>query len=205
MSVTISGYRCFCCAFRGAGSTARVIVPTACSNHCCQGCPDVKNHVKRWWQGFPDSAASACLQVGAQTWLSWVQEGLLLDDRTRGMVARLVSYNAELKVFADIQINFDFQQGGNIKVGSCSFCMSCGQHCMSHTVCAPGGDGNLSNNASSEHYCCGSAKAPCQGQGCNHVAISATQGFKTRHHQSSSADPPQVPVPFYRCQAASTP
>lgn len=57
------------------------------------------------------------LQVGAQTWLSWIQEGLLLDDRTQGLVARLVSYNAELKVFAAIQVNFDFQQGGSIKVG----------------------------------------------------------------------------------------
>jgi hypothetical protein len=56
------------------------------------------------------------LQVGAQTWLSWVQEGLLLDDRTRGLTARLVTYNAVLKVFADIQVAFDFQAGGSIKV-----------------------------------------------------------------------------------------
>jgi hypothetical protein len=55
-------------------------------------------------------------QVGAQTWLSWVQEGLLLDDRTRGLTARLVTYNAELKVFADIQVAFDFQAGGSIQV-----------------------------------------------------------------------------------------
>jgi hypothetical protein len=55
-------------------------------------------------------------QVGAQTWLSWVQEGLLLDDRTRGLTARLVTYNAELMVFADIQVAFDFQAGGSIQV-----------------------------------------------------------------------------------------
>jgi hypothetical protein len=45
-----------------------------------------------------------------------LQEGLLLDDRTAGLVAHLITYNAELKVFAAIQINFDFQQGGSIKV-----------------------------------------------------------------------------------------
>jgi hypothetical protein len=45
-----------------------------------------------------------------------VQEGLLLDDRTRGLTARLVTYNAELKVFADIQVAFDFQAGGSIQV-----------------------------------------------------------------------------------------
>jgi hypothetical protein len=68
------------------------------------------------------------LQVGAQTWLSWVQEGLLLDDRTRGLTARLVTYNAELKVFADIQVAFDFQAGGSIKVRRGCSCASDGQY-----------------------------------------------------------------------------
>eukprot|EP00883_Tetradesmus_obliquus_P001212 jgi/Sobl393_1/11292/SZX78320.1 len=63
-------------------------------------------------------------QVGAQTWLSWVQEGLLLDDRTRGLTARLVTYNAELKVFADIQVAFDFQAGGSIQVSNRIYTLS---------------------------------------------------------------------------------
>ncbi|WIA39913.1 hypothetical protein OEZ86_013355 [Tetradesmus obliquus] len=74
--------------------------------------------------GYPVFFVINLSQVGAQTWLSWVQEGLLLDDRTRGLTARLVTYNAELKVFADIQVAFDFQAGGSIQVSNRIYTLS---------------------------------------------------------------------------------
>lgn len=54
-------------------------------------------------------------------WLftKYMQEGLLLDDHTRGLSAHLVTYNSELRVFGAVRLDFDFQQGGSIKVGWC--------------------------------------------------------------------------------------
>eukprot|EP00879_Flechtneria_rotunda_P008905 GHRR01009325.1.p1 GENE.GHRR01009325.1~~GHRR01009325.1.p1 ORF type:complete len:543 (+),score=191.85 GHRR01009325.1:394-2022(+) len=66
--------------------------------------------------GFPVFFDINLSHEAAATWLQWVQEGLLVDDRTRGLAAHLISYNADLKVFAAIQVDFDFQQGGSIKV-----------------------------------------------------------------------------------------
>jgi len=83
--------------------------------------------------GYPVYLDINLSQEGAQTWLSWLQEGLLLDERTRGLVAHLITYNSDLKVFGAVKVSFDFQQEGSIKVRAqhthawwsrCSWCLS---------------------------------------------------------------------------------
>jgi len=56
-------------------------------------------------------------EEGAATWLTWLRDGLLLDDATRGMTVEAVTYNADLGVFALVMIEFDFGAGGSIAVG----------------------------------------------------------------------------------------
>jgi hypothetical protein len=45
-----------------------------------------------------------------------VAEGLLLDDHTRGLTARLATYNPELRVWADVEVVFEFGDSGAIEV-----------------------------------------------------------------------------------------
>ncbi len=66
--------------------------------------------------GFPVWFDINLSQDGAQTWYTWVNEGLFLDEHTRGVGAHMITYNAELKVFANIRLIFDFDDGGSIDV-----------------------------------------------------------------------------------------
>lgn len=68
--------------------------------------------------GFPVWLDINLSQDGAQTWAAWLREGLLLDERSRSLTARMVTYNAELRVFAAVLVSFDFTDGGAIKVWS---------------------------------------------------------------------------------------
>jgi hypothetical protein len=45
---------------------------------------------------------------------TWVEEGLYLDEHTRGLDAQLVTYNGELRVFGAARVSFDFQEAGSI-------------------------------------------------------------------------------------------
>jgi hypothetical protein len=44
-----------------------------------------------------------------------VQEGLYLDEQTRGLDAQLVTYNGELRVFGAARVSFDFLEAGSIR------------------------------------------------------------------------------------------
>lgn len=67
-----------------------------------------------------------CLQQGARTWNSWVAEGLLLDEHSRGLSARMVTYNPDLRVWSDVEVLFEFQDSGSIDVSFTPvFCLSC--------------------------------------------------------------------------------
>lgn len=71
--------------------------------------------------GFPVFLDINLSEQGAQTWLSWLQEGLLMDTHTRSLMAHLITYNSELKVFGAVKVHFDFQQGGSIQVTALGF------------------------------------------------------------------------------------
>lgn len=71
--------------------------------------------------GFPVWLDINLSEGGATTWLQWLQDALLLDSATRGLAARMVTFNADLGVFALVKVVFDFGAGGSIKVGA-GFC-----------------------------------------------------------------------------------
>lgn len=85
---------------------------------CCRSVPYAFRHLplQDLPPGYPVYLDINLSQEGAQTWLSWLQEGLLLDESTRGLVAHLITYNSDLKIFGAVKVSFDFQQGGSIKV-----------------------------------------------------------------------------------------
>ncbi|KAI8467677.1 MAG: hypothetical protein J3K34DRAFT_480735 [Monoraphidium minutum] len=64
--------------------------------------------------GFPVWLDINLSQGGAATWLAWLRDALLLDGSTRGLAARFVTYNAELRVFGAVKVDFDFGTGGTI-------------------------------------------------------------------------------------------
>lgn len=74
--------------------------------------------------GFPVLLDINLSQGGAQAWLSWLQEGLLLDAHTRGLSAHLVTYNSQLRVFSAVKVEFHFQAGGAIRVASSIYTLS---------------------------------------------------------------------------------
>lgn len=43
-------------------------------------------------------------------------QGLYLDSKTQGMTVELITYNADLRVFANILLKFEFGEGGSIDV-----------------------------------------------------------------------------------------
>lgn len=65
--------------------------------------------------GFPVWLDINLSERGAQTWLTWLREALLLDGATRGLEASLVTYNADLRVFALTTVSFEFGDGGSIR------------------------------------------------------------------------------------------
>lgn len=68
--------------------------------------------------GFPAWLDINLSQAGALTWLAWLRDGLLLDDSTRGLAARAVTYNPDLGIFAAATVEFDFGPGGSISARS---------------------------------------------------------------------------------------
>jgi hypothetical protein len=95
-------------------------------------------------------------QAGAATWLAWLRDALLPDDATRGLTARMVTYNADLGVFASVRVDFDFGAGGSIQVrqkvmlqgksqadqASTNIAKACnkeGSHPSGSVACTPGG------------------------------------------------------------------
>jgi hypothetical protein len=52
----------------------------------------------------------------AQTWFTYLQDGLYLDGHTRGLIVHMVTYNAELRIFGAYRLKFYFSDGGSIQV-----------------------------------------------------------------------------------------
>lgn len=92
--------------------------PTPPPNHTPRSLPYAFHHLPLSGlpDGFPIWFDINLSEDGAQTWYNWVQQGLLLDDRTRGLQAQLVTYNPELQVFGDVLLRFEFSDGGTISV-----------------------------------------------------------------------------------------
>lgn len=63
---------------------------------------------------------SCSLLPPLQTWFTYLQEGLYLDQNTRTMTAEMVTYNAPLRIFSYFYIKFYFSDGGSIKVRAAS-------------------------------------------------------------------------------------
>jgi hypothetical protein len=106
--------------------------------------------------GFPVWLDINLSQAGAATWLAWLRDALLPDDATRGLTARMVTYNADLGVFASVRVDFDFGAGGSIQVrqkvmlqgksqadqASTNIAKACnkeGSHPSGSVACTPGG------------------------------------------------------------------
>ncbi|GBF96992.1 polycystin cation channel family [Raphidocelis subcapitata] len=68
--------------------------------------------------GFPVWIDINLSQGGALTWLAWLRDGLMLDESTRALTARAVTYNPDLKIFAAAAVDFDFGAGGAITARS---------------------------------------------------------------------------------------
>ena len=68
--------------------------------------------------GFPVWLDINLSQDGAQAWLTWLRDALLLDDTTAGITARVATYNADLRIFALSQVTYEFGAGGSIQVRS---------------------------------------------------------------------------------------
>ena len=88
--------------------------------------------------GLPDGAACpppilhpapSRLQLTlVSAWLSgcWracsLQEGLFLDSRTQRLLAQVVTYNPELRLFSSAVVAFQFAKGGSVQVGGAGVC-----------------------------------------------------------------------------------
>jgi hypothetical protein len=70
--------------------------------------------------GFPVWFDIDLSAADAQTWFTYLQDGLYLDGHTRGLNAHMVTYNAELRIFGAYRVKFFFSDGGSIQVGRSS-------------------------------------------------------------------------------------
>ena len=59
----------------------------------------------------------------ATKWLSYLQQGLYLDQHTSELTVELVTYNAPLRIFGFLEVDFTFTEGGAIEVSSGSVCV----------------------------------------------------------------------------------
>ncbi|GFR50551.1 hypothetical protein Agub_g12825 [Astrephomene gubernaculifera] len=66
--------------------------------------------------GFPVWFDINLSEDGAQTWYTYLNEGLYLDQNTRTMTAEMITYNAPLRIFSYFYVKFFFSDGGSIKV-----------------------------------------------------------------------------------------
>lgn len=64
--------------------------------------------------GFPAFFDINLGQAEAARWVTYLEEGLYIDQHTSSMTAELISYNAPLRTFAYYQMTFDFSLGGSI-------------------------------------------------------------------------------------------
>lgn len=67
--------------------------------------------------GFPVFLDINLSEQEAQTWNTYLQEGLYIDQHTKQVSAQLMTYNAPLRVFGHFAIKFLFSEGGSIQVG----------------------------------------------------------------------------------------
>lgn len=53
------------------------------------------------------------------------QEGLYLDSHTQRLLAQVVAYNPDLRLFSSAIVAFDFGKGGSVQVGTTSAASCC--------------------------------------------------------------------------------
>eukprot|EP00887_Chlorella_sp_A99_P002467 scaffold10.g2467.t1 len=68
--------------------------------------------------GYPAFADINLSQDGAANWAQYLQDGLFLDAHTRTLLAQVVTYNSQLRVFGSSLLSFEFDTGGNVQVSS---------------------------------------------------------------------------------------
>lgn len=66
--------------------------------------------------GFPVFIDINLSEKQAQTWNTYLQEGLYIDQHTKMLQVQLMTYNAPLRVFGHFDIMFAFSEGGSIQV-----------------------------------------------------------------------------------------
>ncbi len=52
----------------------------------------------------------------AQQWNLYLKEGLFIDQNSKDIKVHLMTYNAPLRVFGYLEVDFEFSQGGSIQV-----------------------------------------------------------------------------------------
>ena len=76
-------------------------------------------------RGFP---AYFDINLGASdsaNWLSYLQQGLYLDQHTSELTVELITYNAPLRIFGYLEVDFSFTEGGSIKVHMVNWFITC--------------------------------------------------------------------------------
>ena len=77
---------------------------------------------KRYTDGYPVFFDINLSKDNAARWLRYLREAFVLDERTKSVQAQLVTYNAEIRYFGSVMVNFNFKPAGSIeitKVGGC--------------------------------------------------------------------------------------
>ncbi len=66
------------------------------------------------YSGYPVLLDVNLGQQRAREFLAYVKEGMYLDQNTKDLLVQMVTYNSEMKLFANTAINFEFEEGGRI-------------------------------------------------------------------------------------------
>ena len=70
--------------------------------------------------GFPAFFDINLGAADATNWLAYLQQGLYIDQHTSELTVELVTYNAPLRIFGYLEVDFTFTEGGAIDVSNLS-------------------------------------------------------------------------------------
>ena len=71
---------------------------------------------KRFTDGYPVFFDINLSKDNAARWLSYLREAFMFDEKTKYVSVQMVTYNAEIRYFGSMVVNFDFRAAGSIEV-----------------------------------------------------------------------------------------
>ena len=71
---------------------------------------------KRYTDGYPVFFDINLSKDNAARWLSYLREAFIFDDKTKSVQTQLVTYNAEIRYFGSMMVDFSFNPAGSITV-----------------------------------------------------------------------------------------